>query len=458
MSKIEQLNTVWLDAILMLILFFSLVLSLLPLHLAYKENISLLFLVISIGLFVYSIRCCFVSRVRQQGHNWTLILLVVLLIYLVIQLLPIPLSLMSSFSNQRSEIWQLGAYGLNGYTAISLDLSAGIWFVIMFICYLCVFMFTLRLVTTQKRIFMFLVILFCLGIYQIIFDMVSKSLGYQYVSASQMDGHSYRLTGTFINSNNLSALINISIAAGMTLLVMLIQFRKANNAVINTILIAVVIVGEILLLYGSIKSGSAGGFLSLLAATSIVGLLFCFRQFSVMVLLSLLGFLACIAVLLVFYSSREINIEELTRKLTLSGRPALWAAVVNMWKDFPVFGIGAGAFEWVFPSYKTDQLSPLRIVNAHSSYFNLLVETGLIGVFILTMVFCSYVSSVIKSLKISSTVLYLVGSLMIGWLAFMIHEVVENNLLLPSVTMPFFCLMGVILALVNINFKKGEEV
>ena len=457
MSKSELKNTVFLDSVLMLLVFFSIVLSLLPLHLSYKENISLLFLIVSFGLLVYSFRSLFASRLRQQNHNMTVIFMVIFLIYLLIQLLPFSSSLTADYSAQRSEIWQLGAYGLIGYSTLSLDISAGIWFVILFFCYLCVFVFTLRLVTSLKRLFVILLILFSIGVYQLLFDMVSKSVGYQYISASQLDGHSYRLTGTFINSNNLSALINISITAGMALLVMLMQFRKVKNTVLVSILIAVVSVGEIALLYGSIKSGSAGGFLSLLVATSIVALLICIRRFSIVVLLSLLGFLACVAVLLIFYSSRELNLEELTQKLSLSGRPALWMAVVNMWKDFPVFGIGAGAFEWVFPSYKTEQLSPLRIVNAHSSYFNLSVETGLIGVFILAMIFYSYVSSIIKSLMKNPAVLYLVGTLMIGWLAFMIHELVENNFLLPSVTIPFFCLMGAMLALVNINFKMSEK-
>ena len=44
-------------------------------------------------------------------------------------------------------------------------------------------------------------------------------MGYEYITAGQTDGHSYRLTGTFVNSNNLSALINLSIAAGLALVI-----------------------------------------------------------------------------------------------------------------------------------------------------------------------------------------------------------------------------------------------
>ncbi len=456
MSATKSISSLFLESILLLLLCLVLVVSLLPFHFAYKQNISLVFVLLSICACIFWV-WKFITPKDQNNSAVITVLFLIYLCYIFFQIIPIPSWVMQSISELRVEIWQSGAYGLKGFATMSLDISATIWFLILFFCYISIFILTKNLVVTPKKLVFLLAVIFFLGIYQILFDLTSKYLGYQYISSSEMDGHSYRLTGTFINSNNLSALINLSFAAGLALLILLVNRIKINKNFIDLLLILFVLAGQLVLLYGSIQSGSAGGFLSLIASFVLINILFLFRRFSLKFVLILLAFSASVVGLLIFFGSKELNVEELTQRLTLSGRPALWLAVINMWQDFPYFGVGAGAFEWIFIAYKTDELSPLRIVNAHSSYLNLLAETGLIGMLILMTILYQYLNKVLKLINNNPDLAYIIGSLVMGCIAFVIHESVENNLLLPSVAIPFFCLMALVLCVGKTDFKKSEK-
>ena len=454
MSEIKSNSLVATDYLIMMLLFACLVAPLLPLRLVYKETILIILILSSISIFVLCIRHFFIVA-PQVNYDVISGLMVAYIIYMLFQIFPLPIWLINDTSEFRITAWQTGAYGIRDSATISLDISATIWFCLLFFGYLSVFLTTRSVINTEGKLLFLIMIIFLLGIFQIIFDLLSKALDYHYVSATEIDGHSYRLTGTFINSNNLSALLNLSIASGLALLSIFLNRYKSDKGLINLFMISIAICGLFFLLYGSIQSGSMGGFLSLIVAIGLILMLVLLKYFNLRNLLFLLGFLLSIFSLLVFFGSRELNVEQFIYKLTLSGRPQLWSAVIDMWRDFPIFGVGAGAFEWVFPAYKTDELSPLRVINAHSSYLNLLAETGLVGMTLLIAILSAYLIRITIMIKHKPQLIYITGPLIMGWIAFVIHEGVENNLLLPSVAVPFFCLMALILSLDKIQINKG---
>ena len=299
--------------------------------------------------------------------------------------------------------------------------------------------------------------LFLTGLYQIVFDELGKYLGYEYITASQTDGHTYRLTGTFVNSNNVSALINLSIAAGLTLLVFLKSRISGFNVLVTVVAFIFIGLGELILFYGLIKAGSAGGLLSLVVSVFLVSMFMVLRQFSVKVIMGLFLFVVIMLVVLTFFGSRELNITELRDNLSLSGRPALWLSALEMWKEFPFFGVGAGAFEWVFPMYKSEAVTPLRVFTAHSGYLHLAVEMGLIGVTLSIVLVLVYSRKALAILNISENHRHLTCSLMVGVLAFLIHECVETNLLIPPVAVLFFSVLALIMAIPKLNLDSRQS-
>lgn len=69
----------------------------------------------------------------------------------------------------------------------------------------------------------------------------------------------------------------------------------------------------------------------------------------------------------------------LQRKDTIGLRFKLWVAAWRMWQDFPLAGVGIGQFRFNLARYTTGlPVQHLRLV-AHSTYFQLLSETGIVG-------------------------------------------------------------------------------
>ena len=63
------------------------------------------------------------------------------------------------------------------------------------------------------------------------------------------------------------------------------------------------------------------------------------------------------------------------------GRPAIWSATLGMARQYPVTGIGLGAFEGAMPAYQTP---PVTIIfnHAHNQYLQWLSEGGIVGAMI----------------------------------------------------------------------------
>jgi O-antigen ligase len=62
-------------------------------------------------------------------------------------------------------------------------------------------------------------------------------------------------------------------------------------------------------------------------------------------------------------------------------RPQMWADTINVVKDFPVTGTGFGAFQSIFPKYRTHEWGGKSLLYAHCDYLQLVSETGIVGMF-----------------------------------------------------------------------------
>ena len=70
----------------------------------------------------------------------------------------------------------------------------------------------------------------------------------------------------------------------------------------------------------------------------------------------------------------------------LVGRLSIWQGTIAMIRDYPLLGVGLGAWPVAFPHYRLPPWFPLTYREAHNDYLQLLAETGVVGV-VLVMVF-----------------------------------------------------------------------
>lgn len=104
-----------------------------------------------------------------------------------------------------------------------------------------------------------------------------------------------------------------------------------------------------------------------------------------------LAVLCCVVALGITYYAFVAPPESLTRITHFSagggtGRSDLWSIAIEMWRDRPLAGVGAGNFQIVEPRYAVDAVNLARVdlvidtpKVAHNTYLHVLTELGLIG-------------------------------------------------------------------------------
>lgn len=156
-----------------------------------------------------------------------------------------------------------------------------------------------------------------------------------------------------------------------------------------------------------IATSSRGGFLGLLAVAA-----YCWFYAPKKIMSLLLGL--CLAGLVLIAAPQEYwdRISSITEDKTMEEGTAgqrvfTWGIGWEMFLDNPVFGVGQGNFPWAIGEYmggRTWQTKSLAGRQAHSLYFTLMPELGLIGVMIFgTMVYLNYRDTRVKELVRASS-------------------------------------------------------
>jgi len=157
-----------------------------------------------------------------------------------------------------------------------------------------------------------------------------------------------------------------------------------------------------LFLFVIILSGSRGGFVGLLAA-----FIYCFLRTKKKVITAfIIGVLAMFAAVVAppsYWDEVRSITEEGSQKGTGEERVYTWGIGWHMFLDNPILGVGQGNFPYVFGKYElevtgSDESFHGRSVagrQAHSIYFTMLPELGIIG----TGIFIGMIIYTLKDLK-----------------------------------------------------------
>jgi O-antigen ligase len=107
---------------------------------------------------------------------------------------------------------------------------------------------------------------------------------------------------------------------------------------------------------------------------------------------------------------------------------------LRLWRDYPLFGTGAGSYYGVFPRYRQADVGRSFYNHAHDDYLELLSEYGLLGVAPLGAVVGLALWSAARAqrLRHSGLMRGMGFASLMGIIALCIHASVEFNLQIPA--------------------------
>ncbi|HEY2893990.1 MAG TPA: O-antigen ligase family protein, partial [Pirellulales bacterium] len=195
--------------------------------------------------------------------------------------------------------------------------------------------------------------------------------------------------GSFVNYSHFCQFMNLSLGAGIALvLIRLHEDRRADHRApigrfwpsIDWEVYGWRIVGIILSAMVVFISMSRNGAISLVAAAAVIGTAL-YRRGSLSWRGWLVGMLplGVLAGLLLFgFDAVYARLSTLSQARSYEGRWQLTLDTLRVWRDFPIWGIGLGTHEYVFPMLDSSA-APYLAAHADNDYAELLEEMGLVG-------------------------------------------------------------------------------
>lgn len=270
------------------------------------------------------------------------------------------------------------------------------------------------------------------------------------------DAGTDRITsGSFVNYSNFSQFMNLSLGAGLALLVLRLHeerlshgrdddlarpFGGANLAQHSGLL-----AGLILCALAVLASLSRNGAISMVVAGAVVGTALLVRG-----TLSRRGWvlamlpLGALAFVLVFgFDAVYRRLATLGERDSLASRWDLTLGTLRAWLAFPIWGAGLGTHEYVYPRF--DQSTSAYFAgHADNDYAQLLEETGILGAALVLGFLAVIVALLVRLCRRGRTASSAAAfGLAFGLLAAAIHSATDFGQHLPAV----FCLSAVTCAL-----------
>ncbi len=381
--------------------------------------------------------------------SWAYLPLGLFLLLAVVQLVPLPQWLLGIISpntvaiktdllkgvglETASQEWMtISFYGLATKSAIRLALAITAIFVV-----------TINVYRTPKQITRLLIVIASIGAVVALVAVAQTITGTQKVYWS-IPAKSF--AGPYINRNNYCQFMNLSIGAGLA--VLLIKLKEGFAGVSLTLSVVMERLGQRKIricwcLGGMIVLGAAsifislsrGGMISLLAAWGLVTIaLVIKRRLSIGGwVMSVMALFAFICVLYLSFDAVYDRLATLSSTEAYQSRLQLTQDTARAWWRFPLTGSGLGTHEFVFPMFDSSSTAA-RAVHAENEYIQLAEETGVIG-FLLVGLFGTIIwRSAARCLKTQQmSIKVAIAGLCYGLLAVLIHSFSDFALHLPSV-------------------------
>ncbi len=414
---------------------------------------------------LYCLGVCF-KLIRLPWHTLVcaklpLFILYILPIWVLLQNIPLPAFLLNFISPTVLE-YNTGSYWL----PLSLDTYSSRLYGLKSLAYAIGFSLSLLLVTSHKRLNIVLHTVLFSGLLQALYGLFMVLSGLEYGFLVEKYVGVGNATGTFVNSNHFGAYMVICLSIGVGLLLGHRQsspmflggfnLSKSFEYILSakTSLRVALAVMVVALLLSSSRSAN-GIFIIALVTTIACSMLISKRWSWPLLIFGALFIVVDIVVLGQWFGFYDVAERLVSTDLNTEDRGSIALMVLSMLRDFPLTGVGGGAFDMVFSTYKTATFD-LRYEHAHNDFLQLMVELG-IPVFLLMVLFVLLtLKKVLTSLRTNqSTIKRAVAfSALMATVWMLLHSLTDFNLQITANAFTFVILMSLVWCSSSMNDQK----
>lgn len=362
--------------------------------------------------------------------------------------------------------WLGGLSVDSGATAEALLLGLG---------YTLLFLVIVSVFHTRKRVTLLLGSLVVSGTLQAFYGTFMTLAGIEWLLATPKTAYIGDATGTFVNRNSMAGYLELTLAAGIGLLLALRDTRPFSWTQLVELLMgpkARLRLALVVMVIALVMTHSRGGNASFFVALLLVGGFFILRNKENRLRNSLI--LVSLIVIDVLVISQYFGLERLKERVlntrlsdtVIDGeivqraneiRGDVFLYALPLAQDKPITGQGAGSFEAVFPKYPSEDIR-LHFDLAHNDYIQFAIEYGVLGmlplaVFVLLALYWAF-----KALWQQRS-LYRSGvgfAAAMGIIALLTHAMTDFNLQIPA-NAATFVVMCALAVLANHHSKERRK-
>ena len=334
---------------------------------------------------------------------WLVGLLVLFLVIAVLQVIPLPQSLLRAVSPETAEIYaglkagDFGELGMGSWDTLSLAPNLSVYELVK---YIFVFLFGYLVfvyVRGRRTIEIFVLVMLLVGVFESFYGMIEFFGGTSRIFGFKNIYYSDSVTGTFINRNHLAGFLNMIFPLSVGYVLTKAQFFSMKKELSfkekvlwfsQERLQKCVILGLVSVLIG----------MGIFFSRSRMGIFVFFLTVFVMaVVLSAAGkrneerqgrrrrsgkivrtVVLVVVLAVVFIGIRPIVERFSWTALETEIRPVLFKNTVELIKSYPLFGTGLATYVYAYTRFEQDYI-PKVVDHAHNDYLEIVAEAGLIG-------------------------------------------------------------------------------
>jgi O-antigen ligase len=384
-------------------------------------------------------------KVIRKGEKYMYLALFGMLLYLLIQMLPLPPSFLRYISPKSFELYSFYAVDKNPGMHISLyPYNTGMEFLaaLTYSLFFILIAFSIKDMHTLAR---FLKILSYFGFMIAVFAILQKATWNDkiYWLRQIYEGTPF---GPFGNRNHYAGFIGMLIP--LTLGLAFTRRRRERRLLFGFF--------AVIMAVSLFFSLSRAGIISFFAGITVFALFLTWHKIRAKKIWALAIFVFVIFLYLLYLGIDPIIERFYQTDLTREARFAAWAGTLHAIKDFYMTGSGLGTYIYVFPLYSTGAFIFI-LDHAHNDYLEFILEAGIVGTILLLLFLFFFFHSAFRGRWDGKTGIIKISTLS-SITTIAVHSIFDFNLHIPSNALMLSAVFGMAFAVSKMENKVSQDI